>query len=244
MKEISPEELYSLYKDTLYKCQSKIFNYADDIVETMVFEDFVIGATSFLHDDSLNTLINNHLIGKKQYDLSREIRALFFEIEDHGELTMDCLRGQSEKWKHLTSLVDEAVAGVKNEVVLLDCELEYIRDRIEELSSVDLQEKMWLNQNNDTGRISSYSELMCSLYDDCFLEIVLKKAMEKYGHSNNALNGLYKLSSLLNNYEEPYTNGHIDDELIIKDSNWQMIVKQAQRVLAHWNQIQPMLSQL
>ena len=243
MKEISPEELYSLYKDTLYKCQSKIFNYADDIVETMVFEDFVIGATSFLHDNSLNTLINNHLIDEKQYDLSRKIRALFFEIEDHGELTMDCLRGQSEKWKHLTSLVDEAVAGVKNEVVLLDCELEYIHDRIEELSSVDLQEKMWLNQNNDTGRISSYAELMCSLYDDCFLELVLKKAMEKYGHSNNALNGLYKLSSLLNNYEEPYTNGHIDDELIIKDSNWQMIVKQAQTVLANWDQIQPMLSQ-
>ena len=48
MKEISPEELYSLYKDTLYKCQSKIFNYADDIIEMMVFEDFVIGATSIL----------------------------------------------------------------------------------------------------------------------------------------------------------------------------------------------------
>jgi len=244
MKEISPEELYSLYKDTLYKCQSKIFNYADDIIEMMVFEDFVIGATSFLHDNSLNRLLDNHLIDKKQYDLSREIRALFFEIEDCGELTMDCLRGQSEKWKHLTSLVDEAVAGVKNEVVLLDCELEYIHDRIEELSSVDLQKKMWLNQNNDTGRISSYAELMCSLYDDCFLELVLKKAMEKYGHSNNALNELYKLNSLLDNYEEPYTNGHIDDELIIKDSNWQVIVKQAQTVLANWNQIQPMLSQL
>lgn len=244
MKEISPEELYSLYKDTLYKCQSKIFNYADDIIEMMVFEDFVIGATSFLHDNSLNRLLDNHLIDKKQYDLSRRIRALFFEIEDCGELTMDCLKGQSEKWKHLTSLVDEAVAGVKNEVVLLDCELEYIHDRIEELSSVDLQKKMWLNQNNDTGRISSYAELMCSLYDDCFLELVLKKAMEKYGHSNNALNELYKLDSLLNDYEEPYRNGYIDDELIIKDSNWQVIVKQAQRVLANWNQIQPMLSQL
>jgi hypothetical protein len=244
MKEISPDELYSLYKDTLYKCQSKIFNYADDIVETMVFEDFVIGATSYLHDDSLNTLINNHLIDKKQYDLSREIRALFFEIEDCGELTMDCLKGRSERWQHLVSLVDEAVAGVKNEAVLLDCELEYIHDKIEELSSVDLQEKMWLNRNNDTGRISSYAELMCSLYDDCFLELVLKKAMEKYGHSNNALNELYKLDSLLNDYEEPYRNGYIDDELIIKDSNWQVIVKQAQRVLANWDQIQPMLSQL
>ena len=244
MEVISPEELYSLYKDTLHKCQSKIFNYADDIIEMMVFEDFVIGATSFLHDNSLNRLLDNHLIDKKQYDLSRKIRALFFEIEDCGELTMDCLKGRSERWQHLVSLVDEAVAGVKNEAVLLDCELEYIHDKIEELSSVDLQEKMWLNRNNDTGRISSYAELMCSLYDDCFLELVLKKAKEKYGHSNNPLNGLYKLDSLLNEYEEPYRNGYIDDELIIKDSNWQVIVKQAQRVLANWNQIQPMLSQL
>ena len=186
---------------------------------------------------------NSRCFREPETALLKKLETLL-KIEDCGELTMDCLRGQSEKWKHLTSLVDEAVAGVKNEVVLLDCELEYIHDRIEELSSVDLQEKMWLNQNNDTGRISSYAELMCSLYDDCFLELVLKKAMEKYGHSNNALNGLYKLSSLLNNYEEPYTNGHIDDELIIKDSNWQVIVKQAQRVLANWDQIQPMLSQL
>ena len=111
MKEISPEELFELYKDTLYKCQSKIFNYPDDIIEMMVLEDFVIGATSFLHDDSLNTRLNNHLIDKKQYDLSRKIRALFFEIEDCGELTLDCLKGQSEKWKHLTSLVDEVLQG-------------------------------------------------------------------------------------------------------------------------------------
>lgn len=68
--------------------------------------------------------------------------------------------------------------------------------------------------------------------------------MEKYGYSSDALNGLYKLNSLLNNYEEPCTNGYIDDELVIKDSNWQMIVKQAQTVLANWDQIQPLLAQL
>jgi len=129
-------------------------------------------------------------------------------------------------------------------MILLKCELEYIHDKIEELSSVDLQNKLWLNRNNNTGRISSHTELMCTLYDDCFLEIVLRKAMEKYGYSSDALNGLYKLNSLLTNYEEPCTNGYIDDELVIKDSNWQMIVKQAQTVLANWNQIQPMLAQL
>ena len=128
--------------------------------------------------------------------------------------------------------------------ILLECELEDIHDKIEELSSVDLQNKLWLNRNNDTGRISSYAELMCTLYDDCFLELVLRKAMEKYGYSSDALNELYQLNALLNNYEEPYTNGGIDDELVIKDSNWQVIVKQAQTVLANWNQIQSMLSQL
>ena len=35
------------------------------------------------------------------------ILALFLEIEDSEEFTLDCLR-QSEKWKHLISLVDEA----------------------------------------------------------------------------------------------------------------------------------------
>ena len=129
-------------------------------------------------------------------------------------------------------------------MILLECELDSIHDKIEELSSVDLQNKLWLNRNNDTGLISSYAELMCTLYDDNNLELVIRKAMEKYGYSSDALNELYKLNTLLNNYEEPCTNGYIDDELVIKDSNWQVVVKQAQTVLADWNQIQPMLSQL
>ena len=129
-------------------------------------------------------------------------------------------------------------------MILLECELEYIHDRIEELSSVDLQNKLWLNRNNDTGLISSYAELMCTLYDDNNLELVIRKAMEKYGYSSDALNELYKLNALLNNYEEPCTNGDDDYEMIIKDPKWQVIVKQAQIVLANWNQIQQMLSQL
>ena len=128
-------------------------------------------------------------------------------------------------------------------MILLECELDYIYDKIEELSSVDLQNKLWLNRNNNTGRISSYT-LMCTLYDDINLELVLRKAMEKYGYSSDALNGLYQLNSLLNNYKEPYSNGNIDDELVIKDSNWQVVVEQAQTVLANWKQLRPMLSQL
>jgi hypothetical protein len=109
MKELSPEELYELYEDTLRQCGSHIFNYPVDLIEMMVFEDFNIGATSFLHDSSLNRLLDNHLINEKQYDLSRKIRALFFEIEDCGELTTECLMGRTKKWQDLVSLVDEAI---------------------------------------------------------------------------------------------------------------------------------------
>ena len=34
---------------------------------------------------------------------------------------------------------------------------------IKELSDLNLQKKLWLNENNDTGLISSYSELLSSL---------------------------------------------------------------------------------
>jgi hypothetical protein len=44
--------------------------------------------------------------------------------------------------------------------------IKYIYDKIIELSDLDLQRKLWLNENNDTGLISSYDELMCSLFDD------------------------------------------------------------------------------
>lgn len=47
MKEISPDELYELYEDALHQCGSHIFNYPDDVIEMMVFEEFNIGATSF-----------------------------------------------------------------------------------------------------------------------------------------------------------------------------------------------------
>ena len=42
----------------------------------------------------------------------------------------------------------------------------YIYKKIIELSDLGLQRKLWLNEKNDTGLISSYSELMSSLFDD------------------------------------------------------------------------------
>ena len=41
-----------------------------------------------------------------------------------------------------------------------------VYDNIEEASSIKQQKMYWLNENNVEGYISSYIELMCTLFDD------------------------------------------------------------------------------
>lgn len=39
-----------------------------------------------------------------------------------------------------------------------------IYDDIVELSDLSLQKKLWLNEDNDTGLISSYTEVICCYF--------------------------------------------------------------------------------
>ena len=43
-----------------------------------------------------------------------------------------------------------------------------------ELSDIDLQRKLWLNIDNNTGLISSYSELFNSLFSDFDFDYEIK----------------------------------------------------------------------
>ena len=87
---------------------------------------------------------------------------------------------------------------------------------IKELSDLNLQKKLWLNENNDTGLISSYSELLSSLYDDFDFDDFVDIDAEKVG--------------LLDNYVEKE-----NDEDIIRDINWHKVTKQAEKVIKIWN---------
>lgn len=101
---------------------------------------------------------------------------------------------------------------------------------ITELSDLDLQRKLWLNQNNNTGQISSYVELMCRLFDDNGFDDFIEVTASTIGMSSELIFELNRLRVLLNNYKE----SKLDSE-IINDPEWQMIVKQAKRVLLEWN---------
>ena len=105
-----------------------------------------------------------------------------------------------------------------------------IYNRIMELSDLGVQRKLWLNENNDTGLISSYYELVNSLFDDFNFDIFIDNTAAQNGLSNSSIFELSKLRELLNNY-----NKMSSDEEIINDPEWKEIVEQAKLVINEWN---------
>lgn len=102
-----------------------------------------------------------------------------------------------------------------------------------ELSDINLQRKLWLNQNNDTEEISSYVELMCRLFDDDGFDNFIDDTALKIGMKTQLILELDKLRTVLNNYKQKES-----DEEIISDPFWQKIIEHAKRVITDWRNAQ------
>ena len=98
-----------------------------------------------------------------------------------------------------------------------------------ELSDIHLQRKLWLNQNNDTGEISSHAELMCRLFDDDGFDNFIDEIAIKTGMNSQLILELDKLRTVLNIYKQKDS-----DEEIISDPFWQKIIQHAKRVITDW----------
>ncbi len=107
--------------------------------------------------------------------------------------------------------------------------IDNIYEKTVELANLKTQRKLWLNENNDTESISSYSELMCSLFDDFSFDDFVDNIAFEINLSNSAIYELKHLRDLLNDYNEKES-----DEEIINDSEWGKVVKQANIVLQKW----------
>jgi hypothetical protein len=107
---------------------------------------------------------------------------------------------------------------------------QHIYRLIGELADISLQRKLWLNENNDTGLMSSYSELMCSLFDDLGFDGFIDDEATKIGLSKGLIFKLSGLRASLNSYDEKDT-----DEGIISDPEWRKVVEQAKAVIEEWN---------
>lgn len=114
----------------------------------------------------------------------------------------------------------------------MDHTINNIRALIVELSDVSLQRKLWLNENNDTGLISSYDELMCSLFDDFNFDYFIDNLAPRINLSNSIIYELNNLREILNGY-----NSKSSDKEILDDPNWMSVVEQAKSVVQEWNKM-------
>lgn len=103
---------------------------------------------------------------------------------------------------------------------------------IKEASDIKQQKMHWLNEDNIDGGVSSYVELMCSLFDDLKFDDFVENTVSTLGFSDELINSLHDFRDELRNYIAEDDN---DDEAIIKDPNWQIVVKKAQNVIVVWN---------
>lgn len=103
---------------------------------------------------------------------------------------------------------------------------------IKEASDIQQQKMHWLNENNIDGGISSYIELMCSLFDDLKFDDFVENIALAFGFSVELVSLLRDFRDELKNYIADDDN---DDEAIINDPNWQIVVKKAQNVIVAWN---------
>lgn len=101
-----------------------------------------------------------------------------------------------------------------------------IKNRIKEISDLDLQRKLWLNKNNDTGLISSYTELMNSLFDDLMFDDFVDNTIIRENWNLAFVEKMNQLRSYLNDYQEKQ-----NDEEIIKDPEWIKISQFAKEIL-------------
>ena len=91
-----------------------------------------------------------------------------------------------------------------------------------------------LNIDNNTGLISSYSELFNSLFSDFDFDYEIKDLEDDKLKQN-----LQKLKVMLEEYKEPYSfdfKENWDDSIILNDSRWLEIVNFAKNIINDINE--------
>jgi hypothetical protein len=104
MKEISVAQLYGLYLDTLGRCGSDLRHQSDEVIEHQLFEEFDVGAHSFLHEDNLIKLRRDGYIDDQMLSMSKEVRRLWLTLEKKA-WTISEIKTTRE-WQALFELCD------------------------------------------------------------------------------------------------------------------------------------------
>ena len=104
MNEISLAELYDLYLDTVGRCTGELKNRSDEEIEYNLFEEFDVGAHSFLQEDNLTKLRRAGYIDDEMLELSKDVRNRWLDLQNQSWTVQD-IKSKKE-WQELFDLCD------------------------------------------------------------------------------------------------------------------------------------------
>lgn len=106
MNQITINELYELYQDTLSKCATYLLSETDEIVGWSIYEEFDIGVHTFLHKNNLAKLYDAGLISIERMNDSTKLREKVIQLQGTYEWDIVYFR-TSEKWREIMLLCDK-----------------------------------------------------------------------------------------------------------------------------------------
>jgi len=98
-------KLLELFIDTLNKCGVYLLEMEDTCIGYNIFEEFDIGAISFLHDNTLKKLKGANLINDNIAKMSSELRSNFLALQDTDLWNVDSVKHATE-WRNILELSD------------------------------------------------------------------------------------------------------------------------------------------
>lgn len=106
MKKLSLGGKFDWFIDTLNKSGMFILNLSNKEIETFIFEDLIVGVTSFFSKNNLIELKENGLIDEEIEEKDYLLRKKILNIDNTNLWNIDSVR-QSSEWLDIFELSDE-----------------------------------------------------------------------------------------------------------------------------------------
>ncbi|MBL1230386.1 hypothetical protein IW492_14220 [Enterococcus sp. BWB1-3] len=124
MKKLSLGEKFDWFIDTLNKSGMFILDLSNEEIETFIFEDLIVGVTSFLSKNNLNELKENELIDEEIEKDAYLLRKKVLNIDNTNLWNIDSVR-QSSEWLDIFKISDELKKKIHER--WSDEEIEYLK---------------------------------------------------------------------------------------------------------------------
>jgi len=112
MNQVAIEDLYAFYVDTIGRCTSKLLDRSDEEIQYDLLEEFDIGATSFLHGNTLATLYDARLIDDETVRISKEVRSKWLDLQSRS-CSIAEIKVRND-WRELFGLCDQLMSSIES----------------------------------------------------------------------------------------------------------------------------------